>query len=229
MTDLTSSISKSPLFRNIPPEQYDELLSLLRAKERHFSKGETIYNQGQLQRLSGIVLSGTAELHFCDENYNLVNLIHLHEGELFGAAISLTGGKTSPMELCAVTDCHILFLDFSVLLDANGDAPEELSPAAHQLTVNLLQGFARRLQFLSGKVRVLSQRRLRDKIKVYLQTLPRTEDGLITLTMNRIRLADYLYVDRSALSRELSRMQKDGLLEVKGKTIRIIDPESFFE
>ena len=86
-----------------------------------------------------------------------------------------------------------------------------------------MQEFARRLQFLNLRVRILSQRRLRDKIKVYLQTLPHTEEGLIHLPMNRNKLADFLYADRSALSRELSRMQEEGILEVKGRDLRLKD------
>ncbi|MBR1704862.1 MAG: Crp/Fnr family transcriptional regulator [Clostridia bacterium] len=220
MTISPEQLEHIAIFRNIPKEELPGLLKLLNGLPRRFFKGETIYNQGQVQRMSGIVLSGTAELHFCDENFNLVNLIHLKEGEVFGAAMTLTGKTSSPMELLALSDCDILFLDFTVLL---GGATATLSPAAHQLTVNLMQEFARRLQFLNLRVRILSQRRLRDKIKVYLQTLPHTEEGLIHLPMNRNKLADFLYADRSALSRELSRMQEEGILEVKGRDLRLRD------
>lgn len=208
------------IFRNIPSTELPSLLKLMNGVDKRFSKGETIYNQGQVQRMSGVVLSGTAELHFCDENFNLVNLIHLKEGELFGAAMTLAGKNSSPMELLALSDCEILFLDFTALLEQDASA---LSPAAHQVTVNLMQEFAKRLQFLSVRVRILSQRRLRDKVKVYLQTLPHTEEGLIDLPMNRNQLADFLYVDRSALSRELSRMQDEGILEVRGRQLRLRD------
>lgn len=220
MTVSPEQLGSIGIFRGIPGEELPELLKLLNSVTKRFLKGETIYNQGQVQRMSGIVLSGTAELHFCDENFNLVNLIHLKEGEVFGAAMTLTGKTSSPMELLALSDCEVLFLDFTVLLDED---PSALSPAAHRLTVNLMQEFARRLQFLNVRVRILSQRRLRDKIKVYLQTLPHTEDWVFHVPMNRNKLADFLYADRSALSRELSHMQEEGILEVKGRDLRLKD------
>lgn len=223
MKNVPEVVQNAKLFSHIPSEDLPELLALLNAQLRRFSKDETIYSQGQLERMSGVVLKGTAELHFCDENFNLVNLIHLKEGELFGAAMLLAGQRSSPMELLALTDCEVLFLDFSKLIAPDGTVAATLSPAAHQLTANLMQEFARRLQFLSARVRILSQRRLRDKVKVYLQGLPRSEDGIITLPMNRNQLADYLYVDRSALSRELSHMQDDGILEVRGRELRLKD------
>lgn len=223
MKNLPEQVAHTPIFQPIPAEELPDLLTLLNAQLRHFSKDETIYNQGQLERMSGVVLKGMAELHFCDENYNLVNLIHLKEGELFGAAMLLAGQRSLPMELLALTDCEVLFLDFSKLIAPDGTVPADLSLAAHQLTASLLQEFARRLQFLNTRVRILSQRRLRDKVKVYLQGLPRTGDGVISLPMNRNRLAEYLSVDRSALSRELSHLQHDGLLEVRGRTVRLLD------
>lgn len=212
-----------PTFRNIPKEEIPELISALNGHRKAFLKGETIYNQGQVQPMSGVILSGTAELHFCDENYNLVNLIHLKEGELFGAAMTLTGKKSSPMELLALSDCDVLFLDFTPLLTPNVACAESLSPALRQLTVNLMVEFAQRLQFLNVRVRVLSQRRLRDKIKVYLQTLPHSEDGVFHLPMNRNKMADFLYADRSALSRELSNMQSEGILKISGRELHLLD------
>lgn len=211
-------LAASPLFSNIPAGALPELLENMNGVEKAFRKGAIIYSEGLNHRLSGIVLEGSAELHFCDEDFNLVSLIQLSEGDLFGAAMELSGKKSSPMELCALSDCRILFLDFTTLLTGDAD-----SPVVSQFTKNLLQEFARRMQFLNTRVRILSQRRLRDKIKVYLQQLPQAPDGAIRLPMNRSKLADFLYVDRSALSRELSRMKSDGILTLEGNVIRLLD------
>ena len=216
------------VFHGISEQELPALLTALDAQEKAFRKGETIYNQGSFRRMSGLLLEGSAELHFCDEDFNLVNLIHLSEGDLFGAAMLLAGNRSSPMELLALTDCRVLFLDFSILTDESRTQAGR-SAAEQQLTCNLLQVFARRMQFLSQRVRILSQRKMRDKIKVYLQGLPRGEDGTILLPMNRSQMADFLYVDRSALSRELSRMKDKGVLDVHGRTLRILDEDFLFE
>ncbi len=77
----------------------------------------------------------------------------------------------------------------------------------------------------SQKMRILAQKWLRSRIKVYLQGLPAGPDGEIFLEMGRGELADYLCVDRSALSRELGRMQKEEILAYKGQRVTVLDKE----
>ena len=92
-----------------------------------------------------------------------------------------------------------------------------------QVTANLLQEFANQITFFNTKVRILSQKKLRDKIKVYLQTQEISEDGTIQLPFSRNKLAEFLYVDRSALSRELCRMRDEGVLAFSGSKITMLD------
>ena len=219
MKDYKAILQSNPLFFNIAPEDYEEVLSFLNAYNKTFQKNEVIYSQNIDRRMSGILLDGMAELHYCDENFNQINLIRLKNGDIFGAAMVLSGQQASPMELTALNDCSVLFLDFDRLVCEESGLS---SPAIQKFTKNLLQEFARRMQFLSVRVRILSQRRLRDKLKVYFQNQHIEPDGSIRLPMNRSRMADFLYVDRSALSRELSRMQDEGILELNGKEIRLL-------
>ena len=93
------------------------------------------------------------------------------------------------------------------------------------MTANLLQEMGRGALFLNQKMRILAQNRLRNRIKVYLQGLPVAPNGEIRLEMGRGEMADYLCVDRSALSRELGRMQKEGILTYQGQVIQILDSE----
>ena len=92
-----------------------------------------------------------------------------------------------------------------------------------QVTANLLremgQGDLVRIQ----KMRILAQNRLRNKLKLYLQSLTIGPEGDLCLNMGRSELAEYLCVDRSALSRELSRMQKEGILTVQGQHVHMLD------
>jgi CRP-like cAMP-binding protein len=123
------------------------------------------------------------------------------------------------MQIWAVTDCEILFLDFSSLFNMEGGT----CPFKMRASTNLLREFAEKARFLNDKVRILAQKRLRDKLKVYLQMQKSNKDGWIELPFRRNELAEFLCVDRSALSRELSRMQQDGILSYEGKRIRIHD------
>ena len=103
---------------------------------------------------------------------------------------------------------QVLYLDFDPLLLQQ----ECACPHKAQVTANLLREMGRSALFLNQKMRILAQNRLRNRIKLYLQMLPVKPGGELHLDMGRGELADYLCVDRSALSRELGRMQKEGIL-----------------
>lgn len=95
-------------------------------------------------------------------------------------------------------------------------------PCRLQVSANLLQSMAEQLLFFNTKVRILAQKRLRDRLKIYLQTLTPNADGCYHLPYSRAELADFLCVDRSALSRELCRMRDEGLLVFSGTRIKLL-------
>lgn len=123
------------------------------------------------------------------------------------------------MQIDALSDAEVLYLSFDpLLLEQGASCPHKM-----QVTANLLremgQGDLVRIQ----KMRILAQNRLRNKLKLYLQSLAIGSEGDLCLNMGRSELAEYLCVDRSALSRELSRMQKEGILTVQGQHVHMLD------
>ena len=92
-----------------------------------------------------------------------------------------------------------------------------------QVTANLMQDMAQQLLFFNTKVRILAQKRLRDRLKIYLQTLTPDEKGCYSLPYTRTELADFLCVDRSALSRELCRMRDERILDFSGAKIHLLN------
>ena len=113
-----------------------------------------------------------------------------------------------------------MLLDFGVLLSESSMG----CPCRMQVTANLMQEFARQVLAFNTKVRILGQKRLRDRLKIYLQTLTTDDDGVYTLPYSRSALADFLCVDRSALSREFCRMRDEGILSFSGSKVSILDP-----
>lgn len=221
MEDIYPILRSCSFFEGLPEEKYPKLLNRMKAKRKFFAKEETILNIGDHSQLAGIVLHGTVELSFLDENGNQININHIHCGAVFSIELACLQGDLSPMQLKAVSDCDVLFLDFGVLLDANSP----LCPFRMRVASNLLRDFAQQNLFLNQRLRIITQKRLRDKIKVYLQCQHIDTDGKIRLPFNRSELADYLYVDRSALSRELSRMCDEGIITCQGQTIQILSSD----
>ena len=126
--------------------------------------------------------------------------------------------EDSPIQIDALTDVQVLYLDFDPLLLQQ----ECACPHKAQVTANLLREMGG-APFSQSEMRILAQNRLRNRIKLYLQMLPVKPGGELHLDMGRGELADYLCVDRSALSRELGRMQKEGILAFQGQQVRILD------
>ena len=108
--------------------------------------------------------------------------------------------------------------------DASIAALGDSSGCSGILLTGMLE-FARQVMFFNSKIRILSQKKLRDKLKIYLQTLEIAPDGTVCLPYTRRELSEYLYADRSALSRELCKMRDEGILNFSGSRLQILDPD----
>ena len=152
------------------------------------------------------MLSGEIECSYQDEAFNKFNMNHFGAGELFGENMVCAEIARSPMQVIAVSDCAIMFLDLRVLYNS-----ESACKYRAELLGNLLRIHSAKNIFLNQKIRILSTKSLRDRIICYLRTLP-NQDGKTALPFSKTALAEFLCVNRSALSRELGRMQSEGII-----------------
>ena len=213
------TIAQCDVFRDVDSRELPDALRFLGAYDRAYQKGEMIFLLGEPIRYAGIVLNGVAELSFLDESDNSVNMNHFAKGAIFGESLACSGESGSPVQMEALSECRILFLRFENLLNAK----RLDSGYQARIASNLLRDFARQNVFLNQKARILSQKKLRDRIRVFLRGRSVEEDGSVRLGFNRTELARFLGVNRSALSRELSAMRKDGILSLDGKSLRLLD------
>ena len=214
-------LQKCGMFSGIQPRRYQEVLRCLNAHVSTYPRSACLLELGERSHNTGVVLDGTMEEFLYDENGNQVNICRLCSGQIFGAELACTGWETSPVCLQASTDCTVMLLDFSALL-----SPSTMTcPCRMQVTANMMRNMAQQLLFFNTKVRILAQKRLRDRLKIYLQTLTPDKKGCYDLPYNRTELADFLCVDRSALSRELCRMRDEGLLQFSGSKIQLLSSE----
>lgn len=219
MEEYYSILQKCGMFNGIQPARYRDVLECLKATVRQYPRSTHIVEIGEQSHNTGVVLDGTIEEFLYDENSNQVGISHLGSGQIFGAELACTGWSTSPVCLRASSDCTVLLLDFSALL-----SQQTLTcPCRMQVTANLMRDMASQLLFFNTKVRILAQKRLRDRLKIYLKTLTPDPKGCYHLPYSRTELADFLCVDRSALSRELCRMRDEKILDFSGAKIWILD------
>lgn len=212
------------LFRGIAEAELPDALRWLNTTEKTYRKGEMVFMIGDTMKHAGIVLEGTVSVSFLDESDNSVNMNVFSQGNLFGESLAYLGGNKSPVQMEASSKCRIAFFDFKAVMSAK----EYAKGYQATLTANLLRDFARQNFFLNRKLRIMSQKRLRDRVKVYLRGQGIAPDGLICVPLSRNEWAEFMGVNRSALSRELSNMQAEGILKVVGKDVRLLD-KSFLQ
>lgn len=211
------SIRKCYLFDGIKDEQLTEAIKLLNGRIRKVEKDDFIVQLGGVLRNAGLLLKGKIESSFQNENYDQITMHTFGGGYLFGEAIVINSAKNSPVQVRAVEDSIVLFIDLSAIYQS-----EIASTLRMILAENLIKSLARKNLILNQKVRILSQKSLRDRILIYLGTLPKDKNGFVKIPFTQTALAEYLGVNRSALSRELGRMQNEGLLIVDKEKMKRI-------
>lgn len=204
-------IPASPVFQGITREEWREIQASLPMKQESVRKGEVIFRQGEIAREMGLVLVGGVHIESVDLWGNRSILSHVGQGQVFAETYALTGGPLL-VDAVAAVDSQIMRIDLSGLL-----REREQSPLWNQkLLKNLVTIFAQKNRALSGRIFCTSSKSIRGRVVTYLsaQALEQGSHSFF-IPFDRQQLADYLGVDRSALSKELGRMRDEGLLEFR--------------
>ena len=201
------ALLKNPLFSGIKEDDFQNVLDFLNATERTFSKGESVFHLGTVINQLGIVLEGRVQIESTDFWGNKTILDSLGEGKVFAETYALT--KVPLMvDVVATQDTKILLLN----TDKLGTAKDEFSQI---ISKNILAISMKKNLHLSQRIFHTSSKTIRGRLLSYLSSqIPRgTPNAEFDIPYDRQQLADYLEVDRSALSAELSKMKADGLID----------------
>ncbi len=219
MQEYLEILIRSRLFAKIKGTELDEMLACLTPAKKNFKKGTYIYRDGEQIFSMGLVLSGS--IHILKEDYwgNRTILAEVQTGQLFGEAYACSDTAKISVSAVAAQNSTVLFFDVKRILTPCASG----CPFHAQLIQNLIAELAEKNILLTGKIEHISQRRLRDKILSYLSDFSKEQESSdFTIPFNRQELADYLSVDRSALSNELCKLRNEGVLEFKRKRFRLL-------
>lgn len=202
-------LTNAPLFRGMTLEEIDALLSCLNAKARACKKGEIILMEGAPTEQLGVVLSGRVIIEMSDVWGNNSVLSSVAPGGTFAEAYACIPGEPLMVNVVAAEDSTVLLLN----------ARRVLTPCSHAcachagLIRNLLTLCAGKNLQLSRRMMHTSPKRIRTRLLSYFsECIKRSGSYAFDIPYNRQQLADYLNVERSALSNELSLMRQDGIL-----------------
>ena len=213
------ALTKTEIFAGATEEEVSSMLNCLSAKKK-YQKDEIIFHAGDIVSSIGVMLKGNALIENDDIWGNRSVLDYVKEGQIFAETYACALDEKLMVNVIAMSDCEVLFLDVRKILKVCPNACE-----FHQNQVqNLLVISAQKNLNLSRRIFHTSSKTIRGRLLSYLsyQAMEREKEEF-DIPYNRQQLVDYLGVDRSAMSNELGKMQKDGLIEVKRNHFRILD------
>ena len=209
----------SPLFQGISIENLLGMKGCLGYFRASYKKGQVIVMESEHMLHVGIVLSGKVDMVKEDIWGNKTLLARMGKDELFGESFACGSDTQSAVTFLASEDTQVLFLPFRKAMHTCSNACE----FHNKLIENMVSIIAAKNRTLMRKVEIISQRTLRDKILAYLSVQSQKAGSRsFTIDLDRGELAEYLCADRSALSRELSAMKRDGILAIHKKQFEIL-------
>ena len=184
-------------------------LHALGAVEKEFSLGDTVLSAGSLNERFGLVLDGSVLIESNDLWGNRTLLSHAGRGQIFGESGATRSREPLLWDVIAGEDCRILFFRTERLLSSRMPVPSWQI----KILTSLLSSAVRKNYLLTSRSFHTSPKSCRGRILAYLNSFALQKGTLeFDIPYDRQQLADYLNLDRSALSRELSRLQQEGLL-----------------
>ena len=220
MKKYISVIKNSPLFKNISENEIPRALIYLNAHVKEYKKGQYIYSFGDNVKFASMVINGL--VHIQKEDYwgNTDIRAGINSGELFGEIYACFPNIESGISAIAAADSIIMHLDINKLTVP----PPSEAPFYNALFRNFISAVAAKNLILTEKLEHVTQRTTKNKLLSYLSSCYRKAGGAVfEIPFNRQQLADYLAVDRSAMSAELSKLKRQNIIDFKKNKFTLLN------
>lgn len=218
MKDFLSEVH-SPLFDGISPEDRKAMLGCIGYHISTFKKGDIVAFEAENIKHIGIVMSGSVDMVKEDLWGNKTMLVRTRKDELFGETFACGSDNLSVVTFLVSEDAKILFMPFDRVMHSCTMA----CMFHHRLIENMVRIIADKNRDLMRKVEVVSKRTIREKLLAYLSIQAQVQHSrYFEIPLGRVELAEYLCVDRSALTRELVKMKDEGLIDYDKNCFRLM-------
>ena len=214
-------LRETSLLRLMRDDELDLLMSCFAPRVRRYQKGELLLLAGYETRETGILLEGQILALKNTPDGASVAITQMGPGGLFGDVLS-GSSQRSPVSIMAQTACLALYLPYDKIIKPCA----QLHDSHLQLLKNLVQTISNKYFALDRRVELLICKSLRTRISLWLlEQAEQAGSDTFAVPLTRAGLAEYLNCDRSALSRELGRMQREGLIETFRGSFKILDKD----
>lgn len=211
MQEYFGILQMTGLFQDIQRADLLSMLPCLGAEIKELRKDAILLHAGDMPQFVGIVMQG--QLHIVREDFdgNRSLMAAVTSGDIFAEALCCAGVQESPISVVADCASTVMLLRFSRILQTCSNA------CAHhtKLIENMLRLVAEKNLQLQNRMEIIRLKSVRAKVLRYLESFAQKQGRSITIPFNREELADFLCIERSALSHELARMKRDGLIDYR--------------
>ena len=219
MKEFYPILERCPLFDGIRMEDLPGMLGCLGAKRIAAAKHQPIFREGDAATHVGIVLTGAVQLIREDYYGNRSIVAHIGPAELFGETYACAGIAALPVSIVADEDSQVLLIDCRRITFSCTNACVFHS----RIIFNLLRLVANNNLVFDQKIQITSKRSTREKLMAYLLNQAKLQNANeFTIPYDRQELADYLEVDRSGLSAEISKLRREGVLESEKNRFKLL-------
>jgi CRP/FNR family transcriptional regulator, dissimilatory nitrate respiration regulator len=210
-----SSLSDSPLFKGLTTLEIEEILSVVPYRIKKYQADTLISQSGEPVNSLMIVIKGVVKGEMTDYAGRVIKIEDIPAPGALASAFMFGSKNRFPVNVLAVTDTEILTIDkpdFLKLL-MNND----------KILVNFLDMISNRSQFLSEKIKFLNFKTIKGKLAHFILQKAGNERSSIVLDMTQNDLADFFGVTRPSVARAIGDLEEEGLIQAKGKRIRILN------
>lgn len=222
MNEVINIIKNNQLFDDISEDEIRQILKCGKATVAEYKDNQVLFQKDDTIKKLGIVIEG--QFNLLSQKYNGTRVIvtTLEQNDLFGEALAFSSSNVSPYDLVSSGNSKALILPYNIFFTMC----REVCDFHNKLINNMLSILSDKIVMLNSKMNILNAETLKGRIAVYLLTLHKKTNSMIfDMPMKRQELADFLNVKRPSLSRELSNMQQENIIEVYRSTVKIIDME----
>ena len=203
-------LTKTPLFNGIKENEIKSVLSCLGAYEKRFKKSETIFRTGDTVSDMGLVLTGSVNITVTDYNGTSTIFSHISKGQLFSEAYAVIPERELLCDVVCAEDAEVLFINVDRLFSVCQNACSYHT----KIIRNLVRISAQKNINLSVRMIHTASKRTRSRLLSYFSEQSAISgSNRFTIPFSRQQLADDLGVERSAMSGELAKMKRDGIID----------------
>lgn len=205
------------LFDGINTRNREKLLKLLETHPLHFTKNTSLFSMVQGESSIGFVMHGYLQIIKIDNNGTRTIIEEVLDEDTFHTR--LLSFNQNDYDIIAKEDTELILIDYESIFQMEENNKEYYL----QFIKNLLQITIAKTEEKNERIEILTQKTIRNRLLKYFSiTSSKHGSKFIYLPFNFTDLADYLAVDRCAMSRELKNLKEEGFIEIKGKRITLL-------